>query len=65
MTGRYLIVYLTALLIASTSGSQLPDQLDAVPNPDEQMVFAFEVVRHGARAPIVDRALDKFKVGEG
>ena len=34
-------------------------------NPDEKMAFVFEVVRHGARAPIEDRDLDKFPVGEG
>ena len=34
-------------------------------NPDERLVFAFEVVRHGARAPIEDRDINKFGVGEG
>ena len=34
-------------------------------NPDEQLLFAFEVVRHGARAPIEDRDIDKFGVAEG
>lgn len=29
------------------------------------MAFAFELVRHGARAPIEDRNLDLFPVGEG
>jgi len=29
------------------------------------MAFVFEVVRHGARAPIEDRDLDRFPVGEG
>jgi lysosomal acid phosphatase len=35
--------------------------------PDEKMLFVFEVVRHGARAPIIDIpwTLDEFKVGEG
>ena len=28
-------------------------------------MFAFEVVRHGARAPIEDRDIDKFSVAEG
>ena len=32
---------------------------------DEKLVFAFELVRHGARAPIEDRDIDKFTVGEG
>jgi len=34
-------------------------------NPDEKIAFVFELVRHGARAPIEDRALDKFTVEEG
>jgi len=34
-------------------------------NPNERLLFAFELVRHGARAPIEDRDLDKFSVGEG
>ena len=34
-------------------------------DPDEELVFAFELVRHGARGPIEDRALDQFPVGEG
>lgn len=34
-------------------------------NPDESIAFVFQVVRHGARAPIEDRDLDKFSVGEG
>ena len=32
---------------------------------DEKLVFAFELVRHGARAPIEDRDIDKFTVAEG
>ena len=34
-------------------------------NPDEKIAFVFEVVRHGARAPIQDKRLDEFSVGEG
>ena len=36
-----------------------------VVNPDEKLIFAFELVRHGARAPIVNRSLANFTVGEG
>lgn len=32
---------------------------------DEKMLFVFEAVRHGARAPIINSFLDEFKVGEG
>ena len=32
---------------------------------DTKMGFAFELVRHGARSPIEDRDLEKFKVEEG
>ena len=38
---------------------------DILQNPDEKLAFAFELVRHGARAPIEDRALDQFPVGKG
>ena len=34
-------------------------------NSDEVMSFVFELVRHGARAPIEARNLDKFPVSEG
>ena len=34
-------------------------------NTDEQLAFVFELVRHGARAPIENRDLDKFPVEEG
>ena len=45
---------------------QDPDPLlEAVMNEDEKLAFVFEVVRHGARAPIEDRDLDQFTVGEG
>ena len=32
---------------------------------DDEMLFVFEMVRHGARAPIQDFHLDDFKVAEG
>lgn len=32
---------------------------------DAQLAFVFEVVRHGARTPISDVALDQFTVSEG
>ena len=28
--------------------------------PDEKMAFVFEVVRHGARAPIIDLFVNEF-----
>ena len=31
---------------------------------DEQIGFVFELVRHGARAPIENRGIDQFKVWE-
>lgn len=34
-------------------------------NPDENLVFAFELVRHGARTPFDDRTIEKFTVAEG
>ena len=35
--------------------NQQREKLNAPSNPDEQLLFAFELVRHGARAPIEDR----------
>ena len=34
-------------------------------NPDESLAFAFELVRHGARAPLQNIHLYMFTVGEG
>ena len=45
------------LVMATVSG------LDAI-DRDEKMGFAFELVRHGARAPIEDRGLDNFSVSK-
>ena len=36
-----------------------------VTDSNEKLGFVFELVRHGARAPIEDRNLDKFPVSEG
>ena len=41
------------------------DSSNYVRNTDEQLAFVFELVRHGARAPIEDRDLDEFPVDEG
>ena len=52
----------------AVGASELPkpeNTLDDTKNADEQMAFVFELVRHGARAPIEDRELDTFSVGEG
>jgi hypothetical protein len=32
---------------------------------DDEILFVFEMVRHGARSPIQDFHLDDFKVAEG
>jgi hypothetical protein len=34
-------------------------------NQDEKMIFAFELVRHGARGPFDDKKIEEFPVGEG
>ena len=36
-----------------------------IDDKDTKIGFAFELVRHGARSPIEDRDLEKFKVEEG
>ena len=46
----------------------VPDQVDTgtgVSNPDEKLLFVFELVRHGARAPFDDHEIEKFTVAEG
>ena len=45
----------TAALLGLVAYGQAAEELD----------FAFELVRHGARAPIVNQELDKFGVGKG
>ena len=46
--------------------SPLPDLTSSkVVNPDEKLIFAFELVRHGARTPFDDRTIEKFTVAEG
>jgi len=58
-------------LAATVAASPLPDPVSqtetgsSVSNPDEKMLFVFELVRHGARGPFDDRKLDLFTVGEG
>ncbi len=45
-----------------------PDQVETgskVSNPDEKLLFVFELVRHGARAPFDDHKIEEFTVGEG
>ena len=42
--------------------SELKETISA---EDEQLIFAFELVRHGARAPLEERSLDKFPVAMG
>ena len=39
--------------------------MKSLKDENEQLVFAFELVRHGARTPLENRDLDKFKVEEG
>ena len=39
--------------------------MGAPSNPDEQLVFAFELVRHGARAPVGSDGTDRFSVQAG
>ena len=57
-------------LLAIATASVLPQQESSKTavrprNPDEHLAFVFELVRHGARAPIENRKLDKFPVGKG
>ena len=63
-----LISFASMLMMSGVNASQLPEfepELQAPKDPDEQIAFVFQLVRHGARAPIEDRDLDKFPVGEG
>ena len=72
------LISLLAIVLASSAAQQLFEMRDSeqyvkflneeevqAHDPDHQMAFAFELVRHGARAPIEDRNLDLFPVGEG
>lgn len=55
---------LVAAIFSTVCARALPES-NSVANQDESLVFVFELVRHGARAPIVDLDIDKFPVGEG
>ena len=43
----------------------MSNDIETVRNPDQELIFAFELVRHGARSPFEDIAMDKFPVGVG
>ena len=62
----YLVTAASVLNMQLTSASPLVNSMvEAKPSEDEQLVFAFELVRHGARAPFDDRKAQFFKVDEG
>lgn len=60
-----------SFLVATAFAAPLPDpvaQVDTgseIVNPDEKMLFVFELVRHGARGPFDDHKIADFSVGEG
>ena len=58
---RTAILSITTLLFLSGTSAQEAHKK----NPDKELSFVFELVRHGSRAPCEDQSLDKFKVGEG
>ena len=74
-----LLITTTVFTLASTKMAELVGSESDITNtaqtqsnnsveehdPDERMAFAFELVRHGARAPIEDRNLQFFPVSEG
>ena len=43
----------------------ISQETEFIKNPDQHLIFAFEVVRHGARAPLDDKKVSAFTVGEG
>ena len=60
------IVILSFLTVTTALGSHLPESGNSlVKNPDEHLIFAFELVRHGARAPVDDKKISDFTVGKG
>ena len=50
-------IVIAFLVLTAVNGFEAADR-------DERMGFAFELVRHGARAPIEDRGLDQFSVSK-
>ena len=58
------LLVMTMLMAQHLKASVLPD-VNTLKDDNEQLIFAFELVRHGARTPLEDRDLDKFKVEEG
>ena len=67
MFRKTLFTTVASLMFGAVQASELPKPapLKAPMNEDEKMAFVFELVRHGARAPIEPSQLDKFGVGEG
>ena len=73
MLAKTVFASVGSLLALTGQAANLPQNTDHhhhVPHienqeSDEQLSFVFELVRHGARAPIENRDLDKFTVGEG
>ena len=55
----------TALIICGLLGGLHNSAKAAPANPDEKLLFVFELVRHGARGPFDDHKLDEFPVAEG
>lgn len=64
-TVTFLSTLAKATYLGSTPQSFTKAGGSVVTNPDEVMVFAFELVRHGARAPFNDLVIDEFPVSEG
>jgi len=52
-------------LIMLTLLGAVASTASAVQEKDTQMIFAFELVRHGARAPIIEAVSELFEVSEG
>ena len=58
------LLAMTIFMAQQLQASVLPTA-ESLKDDNEQLIFAFELVRHGARTPLMDLELDKFKVEEG
>ena len=60
------ISLVSLLFVVSTMATDLKRQISRAEDEDDvRLIFAFELVRHGARAPIEEREIDKFSVAAG
>ena len=60
-----LLALVASVVLSATLIQESLSKESHVINPDEELLFVWELVRHGARAPVDDNKEELFSVGEG